>query len=866
MAFDPDSYLAEKELPAQNVGGFNPDAYLASKQAPSNVYSDFPLQSVGKLAQNTASFNQALSSNPVKTLANIPLGLGETVTNIGTGIASSALGGLKGLYKLGTGQGLEAAKQAIESTQQSSTFEPKTESGKYLTSLASAPLEIPSELLGKGLGYAGSLVGGKTEAAGEEIGKAIPAVAGTLLLGKGAIKNAPAIPDLPKLTPEKATLAKKAIDMGIEIPPHALTNNKFVKMTGEFLDSIPLSGSTRDASNIAFQRYIIDRMGGDTTAKALTQPVFADAINASGSKIGEIYSNTKIPIDRKFSNALDDVKQSQGIQTVETEKIINGYIDNIKALGDKNNGIIPGDAMRVFNTDLGARIRSLPIGDLRTQLSDLQETIADAVHRNIKDPDTIQELSDARKQYAIGKLVEPLVAKASLEGIPPQQLLSRMNSTAAGKHRMAMGIAGDIGDAAAIATNFMKSVPSSGTAERGAILHALTSGLGGAGKVLGAGIAANLYNRIGPSISEKIINRSLPEQKRIAEVETDLTSPPANQIKLQKSGDVVSLLELNADFNQYKDVLSANGVHSLSDPRAITLIDMLRAQAKRTAERPQAQAIMIGQLHPNMAGIAGSVAEKQPIILAGTEPGQAIQATPGNLMGRFAAEKVARQALIDKQAMENAGALRGKGLIESDISNKRIASLRQVEEQKRLEEDIRAAQEMTLNSRPTNPDYIPEAGKIDYPSGEEIGTKVLKAISARGGLAMSELKDLLGEKVIKKSGANYGIFTKKGKELGDMAEQLVAEKVLSPSILEGNGGARNLGELIQNELNPPPVDKNYQAYLDNMGEPPVLPGAYKEGKSVTQADIERIQKESAQGKNKLTEMAKRKPRSGGGYY
>ncbi len=56
----------------------------------------------------------------------------------------------------------------------------------------------------------------------------------------------------PKPSPEIAALAKKAEDMGIELRPDMLANNRIAKFIGEALEQVPASGSKAEQRQMAF--------------------------------------------------------------------------------------------------------------------------------------------------------------------------------------------------------------------------------------------------------------------------------------------------------------------------------------------------------------------------------------------------------------------------------------------------------------------------------------------------------------------------------------------------------------------------------------------------------------------------------------
>lgn len=67
--------------------------------------------------------------------------------------------------------------------------------------------------------------------------------------------------------------------------------------------------------------------------------------------------------------------------------------------------------------------------------------------------------------------LQDVVGKSPDGNISPSLILGRAMKDQAGKRRMARGKGGDLGDYAYIGQEFLKEQPSSGTAERSAIIH-----------------------------------------------------------------------------------------------------------------------------------------------------------------------------------------------------------------------------------------------------------------------------------------------------------------------------------------------------------------------------------------------------------
>lgn len=123
---------------------------------------------------------------------NLPLaGIGEAALNMGSGITASAVGGLQGLSTLAQGQGVNAAVNAIQGTQQAGTYQPRTNTGKSLVYIAGIPLEVAGQVLGKGGGAVGEALGGQQgRLVGESVGEALAPTLATLMAGKGALNQA----------------------------------------------------------------------------------------------------------------------------------------------------------------------------------------------------------------------------------------------------------------------------------------------------------------------------------------------------------------------------------------------------------------------------------------------------------------------------------------------------------------------------------------------------------------------------------------------------------------------------------------------------------------------------------------------------
>ena len=135
-----------------------------------------------------------------------------------------------------------------------------------------------------------------------------------------------------------------------------------------------------------------------------------------------------------------------------------------------------------------------------------------------------------------------------------------------------------------------------------------------------------------------------------------------------------------------------------------------------------------------------------------------------------------------------------------------------------------------------------ESRMVDLPMGEKVpfdfaekatqavtGTDkgVLASLRSAGGLNMSELRDLVGEKATNKAKVQVGTFTKAGMGLDDAVMHSVDKGYLPESVLsEVDGGAQKLRDLIQSELSGNKAqkfgiqDELRAAWEKSMGEAP----------------------------------------------
>lgn len=448
---------------------------------------------------------------PEKVEGGLEAGI-SMATALPASIAGGAAGAVKTLTggKYGTPAGAQEGAQRAQEVSEALTYQPRAKTGQKVVGA-----------VGDVLGAAGPLpelagfasipgIGQAAKGATGNVARAVAESPEGELIAKGARKVADAVK--PEVPVDKAALARKAQDLGITLRPDMLSDNRFARMMGEALETVPLSGSKIEQRQMAFNRALGALVGADTKADRLTPDVFDKAMTRSGNTIGEISAKTPVPLTALREQFAEHLAQTEKFETAEVAKVVRSYVREFEDHVDEN-GLIPGKAFRKINSDLGQQIRRTDNGDLKHALSELQESAQDALTEQLQrfSPEDVERLAEARKQYAIGKAIEPLVAKSPNGDVSAPGLMQVVTSTKDKKSAMARNRGGDLGDLARIGQAFLKEAKSSGTAERG-IAYGLLGGAYALHPAIAGGIygLANLYNRAGPKMAEALTREPAP--------------------------------------------------------------------------------------------------------------------------------------------------------------------------------------------------------------------------------------------------------------------------------------------------------------------------------------------------------------------
>jgi len=453
---------------------------------------------------------QPAPQQPEESLGKKIAGVGEAGLALGTGAIAGPVGAAYGVGKslasgkYGTQAGVAEGEKAGTELANKLTYQPRTRTGQEAVGAIGKAFD-ESKL-------AGLPVEGQTIGQIPRVPEAVGEATNALKAAPKAIAKA-AIDKLPGIDPETAQLAKDAHSMGFRLTPDQVMGGKYMKAAGEGASYVPLSGSNIKGNRAVFNQQLVKQIGGE--GDKLTRQTFNNAMKASGNAIGDIAERTPLPIKPSLIAGL---REHASGQLPDVANVVNHYVDLVNT--QAKDGVLPGSVFRKINTDLGSRIRSTSNGDLKFALNGLQEDLMDARTPFLSKADAAA-YNVARKRYAIGKTLEPLVAKSPTGDIPPSLLLGALNATKSGKSLVAKGAAGDLGKLADIGQRFLKESSSSGTAERrwaqaipstlgglaGAGAGAAGAGAGAAGGLIGAYGLANAYNRFGPAVTQRLLDR-----------------------------------------------------------------------------------------------------------------------------------------------------------------------------------------------------------------------------------------------------------------------------------------------------------------------------------------------------------------------
>ncbi|WP_157793735.1 MULTISPECIES: hypothetical protein [Bradyrhizobium] len=277
-------------------------------------------------------------------------------------------------------------------------------------------------------------------------------------------------------------------NFGIPVGAGEISSNPTVRFANSVINKLPGSGGSaaREAGQTAFNRSVAETFGEN--AERITPQVMARARDRIGNVFEDVANRTPvIQADPQFAWELRrTIRDAQSTMSAgEVEPLIR-QVQNIAGLVDPRTNTITGEIYQNLTkrgTPLDRAMQS-ENPNIRNAARDIREALDDVMERSAS-PDVIADLRQARGQWRNLRTVEPLVAKAPTGDISPALLQGRVNTSFKGTHGSAYGGGGDLKQLSDIGQRFMKEPPSSGTAERGLIMHLL-----GGASAAGAGMAS----------------------------------------------------------------------------------------------------------------------------------------------------------------------------------------------------------------------------------------------------------------------------------------------------------------------------------------------------------------------------------------
>lgn len=207
------------------------------------------------------------------------------------------------------------------------------------------------------------------------------------------------------VSPEVATLAKRAKELGIDIPADRLVNSKPMDAVASGLNYVPFSGRAATESKMGEQlNRALSRTFGQDTSNVTMALRKADA--KLGGEFERVLSNNGVKVDARF---LDDVAEVFNKATKELGddalKPIASKIDDLMQKGA--NGVIDGQAAYNIKRDLDR------LGRGKTPTAwhalELKQKLMDALNRSLGE-DGAKAFAKTRQQYGNMLSLEKLAA------------------------------------------------------------------------------------------------------------------------------------------------------------------------------------------------------------------------------------------------------------------------------------------------------------------------------------------------------------------------------------------------------------------------------------------------------------------------
>ena len=268
--------------------------------------------------------------------------------------------------------------------------------GGAITGGASAGLINPQDA------KTGALIGGALPAATKAAGMVGEGIGSAAKAGVRAIAG--------QASPEVASLAKRAADLGIDIPADRLVNSKPLDAVASALNYVPFSGRAATERRMGEQlNQAASRLMGQDT------PNINLAIRKAGQELGAKFEttlqNTGVKFDKQLLTDVSDVfNRAEKELGSDALKAISSQVDDLVAKG--SSGVIDGQAAYNIKRTLD-RIGNRN-GPEAWHAIELKKVLMDGLNRSLG-PTEAAAFAQTRQQYGNMMALEK-IAKNGVEG------------------------------------------------------------------------------------------------------------------------------------------------------------------------------------------------------------------------------------------------------------------------------------------------------------------------------------------------------------------------------------------------------------------------------------------------------------------
>lgn len=325
------------------------------------------------------------------------------------------------------------------------------------------------------------------------VGKAVAEV--PAVVGKGAA--AALAPNIPK---ETAVLAKRAVDLGIDLRLDQISPTRARKSIQKISQDLPFSGvdASEAANKIAWNRGVARTIGqeSDSLGPETIQKFQADAASKFNSAIGvgdfkvtgSDFQKIKSIEENLPKNVTEDIAKivkshteqfRKDLTPVSSTKTVPAGVDEFgmaitKTVKTAKEPIISSQKLASLRSDL---IQSLPKIDpkAKSHVSELIDIIDDIAERNIS-PENIAKLKQARREWRNFKTIEPLLEKSTDGLINPTDLMQRVASSKYIKASKTAVGEDDLVDLARIGKQFLVKAGGSDTVAKSVLVGGSAAG------------------------------------------------------------------------------------------------------------------------------------------------------------------------------------------------------------------------------------------------------------------------------------------------------------------------------------------------------------------------------------------------------